>query len=142
MPGDTGNGATITFSVSGLTLGVYSMKINGEEIPAIEDSLLTDTGYEKYIPGDLKKPMTIDVRYRFNPDVWATLGYATPATRTNDVVTVTFPPGSGQTNGATLAGTAFIVKNGEVELANNKIMEGNLTVHYDGITGPTKTAGS
>lgn len=142
MAADTGNGATIAFSITGITLRAYDMEIGEQTIAVLDKTVLTDTGFIRKMPGDLVDPGDVEVNYEYNPNSIPPLGYATPSTQTYDVVTITYPVQPGQTNGATLVGTAFISTRGGPRLANNEIMKGKIKITWNGDTGPTYTGGS
>lgn len=131
---DTGHGASITFS-GGFSATCRMLKSPQFELPAVDDTHLGITGsFMTSIPGDLQNIGEIEMEFQFNPNSQPTF--------TVQTITLRFPVPSGQTNGATLAGTGFLTKWGDVELKTNELMVAKGSIKFDGKTGPTWTASS
>lgn len=133
---DTGNTATLAFS-GGFTASYMEVGGTEQEIPKIKTSHLGTTTNEEYIPGDLYEPGEFECEFQFDPTA-----AALPPIGAVQTVTITYPIATGDMTGGTLAGTGFILKRTTAQLKNNELMMGKLTVAWDGLTGPTYTAGS
>lgn len=135
---DTGNGTVLTFGTSGFT--AFFMEIGGteQEVPDIKTSHLGTTVKETYIAGDLYESGEFECEFQANTSTNAqpTIG------GTAETITITYPVPTGLTNGATLAGTGYVKKRKTAGAKNNELMMGNMTVKWDGVTGPTFTAAS
>lgn len=132
----SGNSTTLVFGTSSFTPVLVSADGLEETLEALQDSDLSTTNYHTMAPADLKEisPLTCAIRWE-NGDV--------PPIGTVEPITFTFPLESGQTVGATLAGTGFISGRTGPNLANNEIAEGSITIQFDGkSTEPTYTVGS
>lgn len=132
----TGNSTTIAFATSGFTPSVVSFDGLEETLEGLIDSDLSTTNYETMVPADLiaVSPMTATIRWD-NGDV--------PPLGTVELITITFPLESGESTGATLAGTGFISGRTGPNLVNNTIAEASISIQFDGkSTEPTYTVGS
>lgn len=134
---DTGHGATVTFGTTSWSGKL--VRINGLEISRdpVETTYLGSGTKTTMIAGDVDK---------YSPVV-LTVGFETATglpsnTTTAETVTITFPlaPGGGGATGATLAGTAFIVRVKYPDMQTGQATEGEITIQFDGGTGPTWTA--
>lgn len=134
----TGKGASAAFGTTTLSLTLKEIDLGEEARPAIEDTGLASTKKTR-VPGDLADPGMIKLKYYFDQSA----SNARPSTTsTPETLTVTFPLKSGETNGATFAGTGMITRVGRPKLIVGTLMEGELDFQLDGRTGPTHTAGS
>lgn len=135
--GNTGQGATLTLSSTGSVGVVRGLQLPSWTLEKIDASTLGATGFMKYISGDLTDPGEIEAEVIFDATV------AMPTAGTVETVTVQFPIGTtGNTTNATLAGTGFITVTQMPSLAINELMTLNITVAYDGDTGPAFTVES
>ncbi len=132
--GDTGNGATVTFSTSSLSLAVIAIQIGEQSIDMLDVSTLATTGDQEMIASDLKKAQEV------------TLTVLHVATTTAPVVggaaetmTVTLPLFTGTTTAANLAGTAQFTSFKLPDLKNGELMTSQIKWKYNGDTGPTYT---
>lgn len=134
----TGKGATAVFGSSSYSLTLKEIDLGEESRPAIEDTGLASTKKTR-IAGDLADPGTVKLKYYFDQSASS----ARPVTSTSpETLTITFPLKSGETNGATQAGTGMITRVARPKLVIGTLMEGELDFTFDGRTGPTHTAGS
>jgi len=136
MPIDVSNGATITFGTSSWTGAIQSMDISGFERAVKDRTVLSTTGFRQKAPGDLVDAGSVSVRFYFDPDE------PPPITAAVETVTITFPVPTGSSNGATLAGTAFISAYSVSVPEADEDMTAELTVTWTGATGPTWTDAS
>lgn len=133
-PGDTGNGATITFGTSALSLAVTEIQIGETTIDMLDVSTLATTGYFKRMAADLKSAGDITVSFLHITQTAAPGVGGTPET-----FTVTFPQQAGDSAAATLVGTVVITGWTPPTLKNNEVQMGQVKVSFDGDTGPTYT---
>jgi len=134
---DTGHGASVTFGTSswaGKILGIpTNLAIRREPV---NKSNLGTSGQEEFIAGDLESlgEITLDVLFE--------AGRGLPATTTTaETVTITWPlnPSDGSATAANLAGTALITGTNYPALQTGQIQTGQITIKFDGGTGPTWT---
>ena len=125
-----GGGTTLTFGTTGnsttITSRFRSIEGHTEEIPEVDDTDLTTTGYSEVVAGDLKDPGSFTAVAIFDPTV-STM----PAPGTAETITITRPDSS------TMAGTAFIKSIQHPGYAQNEPQLATLTIRWDGKTGPT-----
>ena len=131
---DTGHGATVTLATTGLSLNWTSIDLGEETINDVEQTHLGTTGYREYRPGDLKEPGEVVIPFQWDSEA------AQIAVGTVESLTFTFPTATGQSTAATYAGTGYIKRVKRPNLQTDTIQDGELTVKFDGITGPTYTA--
>lgn len=99
--GDVGTGTTITFGTSSYAAKVTS--VSGEiSRTIVETTDMSTTGARTKRVGDLYDPGSITVQTILNPDEEA------PYTSAEETVTVTFPIATGNSSGATCAGTGAV----------------------------------
>ena len=132
MP-DTGNGGTLTFGTSGFTAQYITIGAFEQEREVLDDSHLGTTGNATKQPGDLVEPGSFDCEIWYDPDEQP------PISAVPETITKTYPLPSGQSTPANTAGSGFVSKWGDAELQNNGLMRANMTVQWDGKTGPTCT---
>jgi len=132
--GDTGNGATVTFGTSSLSLAVVGIQIGEITIDMLDVSTLATTGFQEMIASDLKKTpeVTIDVLHVGTAAVPSVGGAA-------ETMTVTLPLFTGGTTAANLAGTAQFTSHKLPDLANGQLMMSKIKFKFNGDTGPTYT---
>ena len=135
LSGDTGNGSTLTLPGS-YTVAVIEITPGKKTLPMIPSSTLATTGTEEKIPGDLNSVEAFTARFKWIPTV------AEPTVGTVGTCTVTLPLYGALTNAATYAGTGCVTGWKPPMLANNTLMEGEVTFEFDGDTGPTYTVAS
>lgn len=132
---DTGNGATITFSTYAGSLKIIEMDLGERGIEDLDVSTLATIGDMEVIPSDLRS--TNEVRLVVQWDTGETPPVPGGAAET---VTITFPLRTGEGTAANLAGTAYFKTVKFPVLANGTVQQGEITIKYDGATGPTYTA--
>ena len=130
----TGNGASI--SISGFTGTVQTISGIEHTREALDVTPLDAADFEEVDPAPLRSPGSVDVVYFYDSSNEA------PLSGDAGTVTLTFPLKSGQTTAATLSGTGFLTRAAVTELNNTAKTMGEITVQWDGKTGPTYTAGS
>jgi hypothetical protein len=131
MAFELGGGTTITFGTTGATKAVTavieSIGGNTESVPDVNTSHLGTTGYETYTAGDLDEPgeFTYVSQWDGQKDF--------PSKGVSETITITYA------NTATYAGTAYIRDIKLPDVANNEGMRAEVTVKWDGKTGPAFT---
>lgn len=135
---DTGHGASVTFgttSWAGKLEGIpTNLQMMRDEVDA---TYMATTGQREYVPGDLDaiNDVVLDVLFE--------QGRGLPSNGTvAETITITFPlnPADGSVSAATLAGTGFIKGVSYPAMQTGTIMKGQITIKFDGYTGPTFTA--
>ena len=135
---DTGHGASITFGTTSWSGKITGIPTNlSKTVPRVDISYLGTSGQREYMPGDLEDlgEITLDVAFESKTGL--------PATGTgSETITITWPlaPGGGGVTAATLAGTGFITAVQYPPLQTNTMQVGQITLSFDGFTGPTWTA--
>lgn len=133
---DTGHGATATFSVGAYSYNFTSIDLGEETLGKVASEHLATTGNKTYIPEDLGDPGEVVIPYQFDSEA------AVPTKGALETLTVTLPLASGQSTGATFVGSGFVTNVKRPNLQTNTIQDGQITFAFDGVTGPTFTAGS
>lgn len=135
--GMLGTGTTITFGTSSYACEIMDegLDIDGEEVPVVDVSHMTTTGYRKKLFGKLVEPPQITVNINWDPDT------PPPITAAAETITITFPLPAGMSTPATIAGTGKIISRSASVPLEDK-MTGTFVVQFDGQTGPTFTAAS
>lgn len=135
--GDTGNGATVTFGTSSLSLAVTAIQIGEITVSMLDVSTLATTAFQEMIASDLRTTpeVSLDVLHVASAAV-PTVGGAA------ETMTVTLPLFTGTTNAATLAGTAQFTSHKLPDLANGQLMMSKIKFKFNGDTGPTYTVAS
>lgn len=128
------NGTTFTFSAGGVGT-VVSITPEEESIATIPDDNLATAGHHEVLPGKLITVTEMSGVSVFNPDDVPALGAIVTAT-------LTYPPRTGQTNGAVRAGTGFLTKRQVTEIENDTRVLLNWSFQFNGKTDPTYTAGT
>ena len=121
---DNSTGATFVLGSSAYAVRITGISITGEQAAALKTSHLATTVTHTYIPGDLLEPVQLDCEIFYDPN-------EPPPTGTVQTGTLTFPVPSGSTNGATLAGSCFLVSSGG-SLRVEELMTGNFKIQYAG----------
>lgn len=132
---DTGHGASLTLSSTGLSFNWTSMDLGEETIPDVDRTHLGTADYREYIPGDLKEPGEIVIPFQWDAQA------AQIAVGTVETITVTFPILSGF-SAATLSGTGYIKRVKRPNMQTDTLQDGELTIKFDGLTGPAYTESS
>jgi len=136
----TGNGATIAFaSSSNGALRLVRIGEWTEEIPSLDDNDLSITAgsHMQFCRGSLIEHGPIDIDVAIDPDTQGDFSFA------EEQITITYPPGSGQTNGATLIGLGWLQRRSSGTLESNTRAEGSFAIHFKGgAAGVGHTPGS
>lgn len=134
--GDTGNGTTLTFATSSLSLLITQITVGEETIDMLDASTLATTDYQNMIRSDLKKTPEVTFQAIYVQTATAPTVGGAPET-----VTVTYPL-LGAGTAAKIAGTAVITGRTFPAAANGAIMMLQGKIKYDGDTGPAYTVES
>ena len=134
---DTGNGVVLALGTSNWTLNVVSIAVGGQTLEMLDDSDLATTGYMEKLAADLTDAGSFSAVCRLNQS-----GDVPVPVTTAETATITFGLLSGEMTAATLSGTGNVTGGGDINIANNEIMNTTLTFTWDGSTGPTFTAGA
>jgi hypothetical protein len=130
----TGHGASITFGTTSFSAAFTSIGGSETTIDEIEDFDLSTTGHKTVRPSDLTDPGEFTVPFYCDGED----GY--PAVGTVETITVTYAQQTGETAAATDVGTGFIKRVKKADHSTGEMMAGELTVRWDGKTGPAFTA--
>ena len=134
----TGNGTTIAFATSGFSANVYSIGGTTQTRDSLETSHLGTSGVKEFMPDALIDGGESEIEFEWNPS----FSTFPPINAAAETISITFPLASGQSTNATLAGTGFLTSATSGSAVNGEIMRGSATIKWDGLTGPTYTAGS
>ena len=86
-----GNGTTVTFATSGLSVTLMSISRSGRSVEDVETSSMSTTGTKTYIAAALEEGGTLQMECQYDPSTTVTLG--------GDVETITVDyAGSGDTD--------------------------------------------
>ena len=127
---DVGTGSSVAFGTTAFEadFDLQGFDFDGFERATPETTAMDTAGARTYIVGDLYDPPTATATVIWNPDEPAP--YDQPA----ETVTWTFPTPSGKSTGATMAGSAAIVRWGAT-IQIEELMTATVTVkHMDDIT--------
>lgn len=140
--GRSAQSLAIVFATTGFTALRHMIGGTKRTRAALESSHLgLVTGSERtHIPGDLITVEPFTCRFEWNQS----MSVFPPITSVAETVTITWPLRLSETTGATLAGTLFLIGDAgpDVEVNASGVMSGEITCQWDGLTGPTYTAGS
>lgn len=140
---DTGHGATITFGTQ--ALAYFWRKIGAVEQARekVEANYLgivaagSNPPYAQNLPGDLVEPGEFEIEYAFDSED------AQPDMTDPETITLTLPMSTGQASAYNVAGTGYVLSRTVFpECATNGLQIGKMKIAFDGLTGPTPTAGS
>lgn len=134
----TGNSATISLGTSGFTASFTELGGSEQTREALEVSHLGTTTFKEYDPDDLVEPGEVAGMFHWNPN----FGTFPPITGAAETITISYPLPSGASTPGTLSGTGFLTRSKGGDLKNGEISIGELTIKWDGKTGPAYTAGS
>lgn len=132
---NTGLGATLVFSGDIVLTGLRIRSIGAlrESVEALDDTALDSLGYYEVVPDDLLKTDPVQLETYYD-------GKKTIPTGVCGTMTITFPLLPTETTPATVTGTGFIVDHSKPSLAPGQRLITNLTIQFDGKTGPAFTA--
>jgi hypothetical protein len=131
-----GNGTTFAITTPSVAIGaVVNITPGNRAVASIDDDSLAVTGDHELIPGLLKSNGPDTLTCIFDPD-------DVPEPGTVATGTLTYPPKTGQTNGATKAGTGFIMDVQEQAIENDTRVLVQFQWQFDGKTGPSRADGS
>ena len=133
IQGDT---TSITFATSGFTATLVSVAGATQERESIDDTPLATGTHKTNQPGNKITPGRQTFDFYYDPDSQP------PITADPETITLTYPVPSGQTNGATKAGTGYIASWTEGEAVVDGLMVAQGIIQFDGKTGPTFTDAS
>lgn len=134
LVGDTGQGATLTFATSSLSLLIASIKMGEESIDMLPVNLLASTGFEKLKASDLKKVGEITVMCVHNTTLdLPTIGGAP------ETMTISSPLRTGEATAANYAGTGVFKARKLPDMELGAIQMFEFKIQYDGDTGPAYT---
>ena len=145
MPGSlgrSGQGIAIAFGTTSFAASLHSVSGTERSRAVVDTShlgLAADAEMTS-LPGDLLEAGGFTATFEWNPS-FSTMP---PITSAPETITITYPLRSGESSNATLAGTGYMirVKNGDVARNTTDVMVGEYEIKWDGLTGPTYTAGS
>ena len=129
--GTTGQGTTVSLTTGGSVACVRSITMPSFSIDAIDASCLSDTGFMKKISADLVDGGTVQVTA-----VFPLGGDIATVNGDQDTITVTLP------DGGALSGSGFVSEATLPSVEIGGLLESTLTFTFDGMTGPTYSAGS
>lgn len=132
ISGDTGQGATLTFATSSLSLLITQITVGEETINMLDASTLATTDYQTMVRSDLKTTPEITFQAVYLQTANAPTVGGAPET-----VTVTYPTLGG--TAANIAGTAVITGRTLPSAQINQLMMLQGRIKYDGDTGPAYT---
>lgn len=137
-----GTGTTITFAFvapnAALSFVGRYQQIGGltESLEVLDDTHLGSTVTKEYEVGDVRDLEPFDATIFTDTDVSIPIGLKA-------LITITYPPKSGQTNGARLSATGFISSRTGPDVQVNQHLMSNFSIQFDGkTTKPTITVGS
>lgn len=133
MSSNTGNKAALTLGTQGGAYRILTIGGHKESVDDLDDSTLASDNME-YCPGDLEDYDTFDVSVRFDADL------GLPNIKVVETITITYGLSPTGTTPATVVGTGYIKEREFPEHQNNQLLEGKLTIRFDGKTGPAFTA--
>lgn len=120
MPIDIGNGGSVTFGTSSWSAAITNIEWGGLEREAIETTHLGTTTAKSFMPSDLYDPGDLTLTVNYDPNV------PPPYTGAAETITVTYP------NGATYAGSGFIVSFTPGGMAVDELMEAEVKIKFTG----------
>lgn len=131
-----GHGASLSFgSTSGFTGRMRNIGALRRYRDAIDDTALADSN-ERFCPGKLLRSDEMEFEFIADPDTDTSIFLGADA----ETMTIQYPPGEGETNGATRTFSGFITSISDPSLATSENLIGNMTIRP---TGPiTVTPGT
>lgn len=133
----TGNGATVSLSVSTVSTCITSVELPNFAVEDLETSCLDTTNYKTFQASDLTDPGEITVNFLFNQDSDTLL-----ARGVAEVITITWPiHTSGNTTNATFVADGYIREVQLPTLQNGELQEASFVFKLNGEdTEPAFTA--
>ncbi len=135
MTAGVATGTSVTFGTSTFPMELKSVSVDGIEREALETTHMGSTNFREFIPGKLVNAGELTVT------IFGDANTTPPISAAAETVTLTVGLVGSQTTGATLIGTAFVTAynfSGDLE----STWEQEVTIKWDGKTGPTWTDGS
>ena len=108
-----GHGASIAFGTSSFTASWTSLSTGPVTRAVISTTHLGTSNAKTSQPADLYDPGQLRGQCHYDPDSQP------PFSGASETVTLTYPPGSGQTNGATEASSAYVIEFSPGELTTD-----------------------
>ena len=131
-----GNGATVTFGSTagffGVVTSIGSLRLSRG---AIDNTGLADTA-DRVCPGKVTTSDEFELEYYCDSDFDPTVFLSADP----ELITITYPVGEGETNGATRTGQAFVTSISDPSFSNGTNPSGSMSIKFDGPI--TFTAGS
>lgn len=125
--GDTGQGATLTLSVTGAVGRIRTMQLPTWAMEKIDMTALDSVDWMCSTPGDITDPGELTAEVIFDSEI------AVPAPGTIEDATVDFPIQiDTNVSAATLVGSGFLTETQLPNMATNELMVMNITFAYDG----------
>lgn len=121
---DNSTGATFVLGSTAYAVRITGISITGESRAVLDTTHLGTTATRTKIPSDLDEPVQLDCEIFYDPN-------EPPPTGVVQTGTLTFPVPSGSSNGATLAGSCFLVSSGG-SLGVESLMTGNFKIQFAG----------
>ncbi len=124
----TGNGATVSLSVSTVSTCITSVELPNFAVEDLETSCLDTTNYKTFQASDLTDPGEITVNFLFNQDTDTLL-----ARGVAEVITITWPiHTSGNTTNATFVADGYIREVQLPTLQNGELQEASFVFKLNG----------
>lgn len=122
---DDGLGATLTLGTSTWDTAAVITSITPDAITreALDTTHLGTTTAKTFIPSDLRDNGGFSIE--FIADAATSTTNIVPPMAAAETVTITYPPPSGSTNGATIAGSAFCTEYTPLSAAPGELMKGS-----------------
>ena len=130
IPGQTGQGATITLTGIGASTCVRSVTLPNFTMETLDVSCITDTLFAKKAPTDLVDAGEVEITVLYD-------GSLTIPNGDQETLTVTIPPKDTNGTATTISGTGFVSGATGGTAAIGQLMEQTLTFVFDGDVGPT-----
>jgi len=99
---DVGTGTKIVFGTSAFSAELTGIAGSDISREVVDTSHMGTTVYRTFMPSDLADPGTTEMEIAFNPNSQP------PITAAAETITITFPVPSGDSSGATFAGSGFV----------------------------------
>jgi hypothetical protein len=131
----TGQGTTVALTAAGSVVCARSITLPEWSMEVIDASCLSDTGFMKKIAADLTDGGEVQVTavFELDDDPIAPTGVV-------DTITITLP--SAGATGGVLTGTGYVTSCTLPSIEIGGLLEQQFTFTFDGVTGPTYTAGT
>ncbi len=140
--GRSGHGATVTFGTSSWAESIITLGGLERTREAIESSHLglALNAEKTFISADLIGTSPMTITFQFDQSS----GTFPPITGATETITVTYPLLASESTNATLVFTGFSIseKGADITVNATDLMQGEMQIQPDGLTGPTYSAGS